>query len=443
MTPSDPDAHPLVSALDGAVTAPAAANAVPVEIDADAAEPPKMRAGLIFVLVFLTFGASMAVVVPLAFSLTVKLDVLVPGRVDVLGVVTAIGAVASIICTPLVGVLSDRTRSRLGRRRPWVIGGAVTGTLGLIGLALAPSVPVLTIAWVVTLVSWQISTNMVISLMGDRLPESQRGRVGAINGLANNVAPIIGVALVSSFARDLLPLFLVPGVFALIGVVLFAVVAKDVTPTAAAEVESQNILRRMVFNPRAVPDFAWNWLGRFALFLGIAFTSTYGTYFFAARLNMDVAEVGGLIAISGIGGVLFGMLGALGAGFLSDKLGRRKIFVIISGVIMLAGGIVSAVSYDLTGLIVGSVLANLAIGSFSAVDQAIVLDVVPSRAESGRYIALMQVAQQIPTALGPLVAIGILAIGGGGPNYTLLYIVFGALALVGSLIIVLKVRGVR
>ncbi|KQP70042.1 hypothetical protein ASF40_09410 [Microbacterium sp. Leaf288] len=409
-------------------------------------EVPRMGAGLIWVLVFLTFGASMAVVTPIAFSLSVKLDVLVPGQVGVLGVITGIGAIASVVATPLIGVLSDRTRSRLGRRRPWVIGGVVAGLVGLFILAVAPSIPIVVLGWIFTLLGWQTATNMVIAFLGDRLPEQQRGRVSAYNGFANMAAPIFGVALVSAFATQLTLLFLIPGFIGVIGMLLFAIFARDVPGLAEPEKTSVGqVFARMVFNPRKAPDYAWNWLGRALLFFGLSFTTTYGTYFIAARLGLPVSKVGGIVAIVGIGGVLFGALGALGVGFLSDRLKRRKIFVLLAGVIMFGGTLISAFSYQLPGLIAGALLGTLAIGAFSTVDQAIVLDVLPNREESGRYLGIMQLAQQLPGTVGPLAAAGVLAIGAASssPNYTLMYIVSGAVALIGALIILFKVRGVR
>ena len=45
------------------------------------------------------------------------------------------GAAASIIFNPLAGALSDRTTSRLGRRRPWVLYGSIAGALGIAAAA--------------------------------------------------------------------------------------------------------------------------------------------------------------------------------------------------------------------------------------------------------------------------------------------------------------------
>lgn len=453
--PAEVAAHPteshqrevLEEVASEAVLPPASAlTAVnPLPTSGDSPPTTRMRAGLVWVLVFLTFGASMAVVTPLAFSLTVKLDILVPGRVEVLGLITGLGAIASVIATPLIGILSDRTRSRLGRRRPWAIGGAAAGLVGLFTLAIAPSVPIVIIGWIVTLVAWQTASNMVVAFLGDRLPEQQRGRVSAYTGFANMVAPIFGIGLVSSFTTQLTLLFLIPGVIALAGVVIFAIFAREVpglaSPAATSVVQ---VLSHMVFNPRKAPDYAWNWLGRALLFLGLSFTTTYATYFIAARLGLPVSGIGAIVAILGLGGVATGAIGALGVGFLSDRLKRRKIFVLLAGVIMVVGTVISALSHQLPGLIVGSLLATLAIGAFSTVDQAIVLDVLPNREESGRYLGIMQLAQQLPNTVGPLAAAGILLIGAGSsPNYTLMYVVSGALALVGALVILFKVRGAR
>ncbi len=56
----------------------------------------------------------MAAIVPMAYSLAVRLEELAPGRPDLLGVLLGIGSAATLIVAPLTGVLSDRTRSRWG-----------------------------------------------------------------------------------------------------------------------------------------------------------------------------------------------------------------------------------------------------------------------------------------------------------------------------------------
>ncbi|GAA2863495.1 hypothetical protein Acy02nite_87520 [Actinoplanes cyaneus] len=109
------------------------------------------------------------------------------------------------------------------------------------------------------------------------------------------------------------------------------------------------------------------------------------------------------------------------------------------------GAVVEALAYSFPMLLVGSVLMQLAIAFFGAVDQAIVLAVLPSREEAGRYIAVVQFAHKLPSALAPLIAPFIIAIGasGGDKNYTLLYLTGAVLALTGGLIVFTRIKSVR
>src|SRR6516162_1548734 len=56
-------------------------------------------------------------------------------KVAVLGWVTGIGAAVAMVANPVAGALSDRTASRFGRRRPWIVSGALAGAAALALLA--------------------------------------------------------------------------------------------------------------------------------------------------------------------------------------------------------------------------------------------------------------------------------------------------------------------
>ena len=440
--------HPVAAGGPGPVLDPLAAP-LPAEpaVEPENQEPlAKMSKGAIWGLVLLTLGGTMAVVVPMAYSMTVRLSALAPGQEQLLGYIIGAGALLNVLTMPLFGVLSDRTKSRLGRRRPWAVGGMLVGMVGLFALATAPSVIWLGIAWAITLVAWQTAGNQATYVQGDKLPEGQRGRVAALTGFASLASSVIGMSMVTSVSSNHVLLFLIPGFVGALGVLIFCLVIRE--DSRAMEFEKVNmaeVLGKYMFNPRQYPDYGWNWLGRFLLFFGLSFTTTYGTYFMASRLQLPVEQLAGIMAISGLGGVLASALGALGAGFLSDRLRRRKIFVLISGLVGLGATVLSATSYSLPGVVGGSILTMLAIGIFSTVDQAIFLDVLPDRAEAGRFISIIGLAQQLPTAIGPFVAPALLAIGAtaAGPNYTLLFLASGVLFLLGGLLIVWKVRGVR
>jgi MFS family permease len=425
------------------VEALAAASAVGLDAD-----KPKVRAGFIWLLFAGVFGVYLAFVTPLAISLSIRVNALAPGHPEYLGYILGIGSLAALLVGPLGGQLSDRTRSRLGRRRPWLIGGMIGGTLALVVLAVAPNLIVLALGWVLAQMTFSQVINNFVTIQADRLPLSQRGKVAGITGLATMVAPVFGSAIAGSLASSSFALFLVPGAIALVLVGLFVLRFKEADSrglTFDTRLTFKSVVAKYVFNPMQNRDFGWNWLGRFLFFFGLTLATTFTAFFYAERLGLPVEKVGGVIAIAGLIGVLGTILGAIGGGFLSDRFKRRKPFILVAAVVFLAGTVLQAVAPDLTLLVVGSVLGNLAIGIFSAVDQALMIDVLPEKdTDAGRYVSITQFAVTIPQALAPVAASLILAIGVGaaGQNYPLLYIVAGTFTLLGG-IAILRIKAVR
>ncbi|MBD7957751.1 MFS transporter [Microbacterium sp. Sa4CUA7] len=408
----------------------------------------RVGAGFIWGLILASFGVNMAYIVPLAFSLSLKLNELAPGQEELLGVITGSGAVVALVTAPLLGMLSDRTRSRFGRRRPFMLGGLVIGLVSLFVMATAPSLPILIVGWMLAMLGWGTATGALLNVQADRLPEEQRGKVAGLNGFASMIAPTVGVVIAGAVASSLFLVFLIPGIVGGLFLLAFAIFFKDADSRAFehAPMTLGGVVSKYVFNPKTYPAFAWNWLGRFFFFAGLSFSTTFTAFFFAQRLGIPLEEIAGVIGMVALLGMVATVIGSIGGGFLSDRLKRRRVFILVSAIAFVGGALISAVAWDLTLIIVGSLLINFAIGCFSAVDQAIVLDVLPNReTEAGRFLALMGFAQQIPGVIAPVFAGLIITIGAtaGEKNYALAYIVSGALVLLGAAVIFLKVKVVR
>ncbi|MEV0144888.1 MULTISPECIES: MFS transporter [unclassified Nonomuraea] len=411
-------------------------------------ELPRVSAGYIFWMMAANFGISMAFVVPLSFSLAVRIDELAPGHEEVLGYVTGTAQAIYLVLSPLLGVWSDRTRTRLGRRRPFMLAGLFLGLVALAAIAVAPSLPLVGAGWVVAMVGWATASQAILNVQADRVPEEQRGKIGGLTGLTGQVAPIVGIGITSAVTGNTFLVFVLPGLIGAVLLAVFLVVGKEADTREAVHrtaVSVRTLASSYVFNPRRYPDFGWNWLGRLVFFMGLYFNTTFTTFFYAQRLQLPVREVAGTVAVIGVLGVAAAALGAIGGGFLSDRLRRRKLFALIGSFFFVAGGTVEAFAHSFPVLMIGSILMQLAIAFFSAVDQAIVLAVLPSREEAGRYMAVVSFAHKLPSALAPLIAPFIITIGASGAekNYTLLYLCGAVLALAGGLLVFTRVKAVR
>ncbi|MFI6792086.1 MFS transporter [Nonomuraea sp. NPDC050383] len=410
--------------------------------------PPKVGPTYISLMVLAQFGVFMALTTPLAISLSIRVAQLAPGQEQYLGYLTGVGALVPLVTGPLMGTWSDRTRSHLGRRRPFIIGGALVGVASLIVMALAPSILVLGAGWVLAQFGWGSTLGGLLSSQADRLPEEQRGKVAGLSGFAALVSPVVGVILAGTLSSNALLLFLVPGAVGVLSVILFVCLAGEADSRHLPPAEPLtfgSLLLKYTWSVRRFPDFSLNWLGRFAFYFGLALNTTFTAFFFASRLGVSVEHVAGTIAtVAGLG-VLATAGGALGGGFLSDRLRRRRVFVLAAGAVYASGTAAMALSASVPLLFAGSLVCSLGLGMFSAVDQALALDVLPERdTDAGRYLGVLGFAASVPQSVAPFIAPFFLAVGAGGgeKNYALLYLVAAACTLLGGLVI-LRIKSVR
>ncbi len=412
----------------------------------------RVRAGYIWMLLIAYLGVYVALVAPIGISLSLRVQQLAPKDVEIQGYIIGVAAVVTTITGPLMGLWSDRTRSRFGRRRQFAFAGAIIGFIGLVMIVVTPSIPWLFVGWIVTAFGWSTTINALLLSQADRLPQAQYGRVAGLTGFITMVAPVVGVGLASAFIGNNFMVFLIPGAIGIVAVVLWTLLIKEPdnrSVPVGAQLTIRTVLRSLVFSPKQYPDFAWNWLARLLFMTGVTFATTFSSLFYASRLSVggQVANIGGIITILAMAGVVGTGGGALLGGFLSDRLRRRRIFVLGSGVLFTTGALILALGGgSFTVLLIGSVVFQFALGVFSAVDQAIVLNVLPQiDVEAGRFLGINGYSTSIAQAAAPILAAPLVLIGvtGAEKNYGLLFIVAAVLTVIAGVLVQWKVRSVK
>jgi MFS family permease len=123
------------------------------------------------------------------------------------------------------------------------------------------------------------------------------------------------------------------------------------------------------------------------------------------------------------------LLSATVIGFLSDRSGRRKIFVIVSGLVQGAGMVLLAFWQTWLSLEFVAAIVALGYGAYIAVDQAMITQVLPSAGDRGKDLGVINFAIAGPYALAPVFA-GLLVTTLGG--YPALFAAAGAILILGS-----------
>ncbi|WP_207918578.1 MFS transporter [Saccharopolyspora karakumensis] len=295
--------------------------------------PPQQKAGgrVVATMTLARLGLMLGLTAPLIAGLALKVQTLVgPGQVVVVvGIVTTAGAIGALIFDPVFGRISDRTTGRFGRRRPWLVAGSLGLMLGLLVIALAPNVWVLALGWLFGQIAGNAAVAAHTASLADQLPTAQRGKVGGLIGIAQQ-ASTVGSAYAGKFlGQDMLLLFLVPGAIGLVLVLAFVLVLPDRPLPERPEPEGglRTVLKTFWVNPRRHPDFAFAWVSRFLIVLSAWMFLTFRLLYLQHEMDMSAKEAASVMAtgvlIYTVAVILAGQL----AGWLSDRISRRKVFI--------------------------------------------------------------------------------------------------------------------
>jgi MFS family permease len=412
---------------------------------ATARSTPQLRVGGRFVVLYALahLGTSLVLIAPVLVTLALKVNSLVgieraPAS---LGLVTGTGALLALLANPFCGRLSDRTSSRWGRRRPWMVIGLTGGSLGVLVVALAPSVAVVLVGWCVAQVFFNALLAAEIAVLPDQVPTEQRGLVSGVLGVCLPLASVSGTFVVQLFAGHQLAMFLAPCVVGAVLVLTFAVTLKDRRPASRSEPawSVREVLSTFYVDPRRAPDFAWAFASRFLFVLAYAILTTYQAYFLLDRIGSTETEVPGQIFRGTTLQAVAVVAASLVGGRLSDRTGRRKVFVVGASVAYGLAMFMIAGAHDVGGYLVGMTVGGLGFGLYVAVDLALVADVLPE-GDTAKNLGVLNIAGALPFSVAPAIAPVVLTVADG--SYGVLYAVAGVCALLGA-VAILPLRRVR
>src|SRR4051794_21902664 len=411
--------------------------------DAALTAVPRVGWGFITLYASAYIGTSLVFLAPLLVSLALKVNSLVglDRAPSSLALVTGVGSLLAMVANPLFGTLSDRTSSRLGMRRPWMVIGLLGGSLGILVVALAPSIPVVLAGWCVAQMLNNALLAAMVAVLPDQVPTAQRGLVSGVLGVCLPVASVGGTYLVRLVTGNQLAMFLVPCAVGGFFVLLFALTLDD-RRLARAEKPAwslRELAGTFYVSPSENPDFAWAFVSRFLFVLAYAFLTTYQAYYLLQEVGSAEADVPRQIFLGTLAQSALVAVASVVGGRLSDRTGRRKVFVCVAALVYGSALFLLAIASDFDRYLVGMAVGGLGFGLYTAVDLALVADVLPSE-DNAKDLGVLNIAGALPFSVAPALAPFVLSIADG--DYGVLFGVAGICAVLAGAAI-LRVRRVR
>ena len=400
---------------------------------------------LIPLMVLAAFGLYLASLSPAIITLAIRIAGVDPtGKTASLSAVVLIGAVVTIAALPLCGALSDRTRGRFGRRRPWLVGGALTGLLGLGVAGAVPSVTAVVAGYAIASLGYAAAFAGFLPLIPEFVPDHLRARLSGLIGFVVAFAVLAGVFLGSALAAQPLLMLGLPALAGVLAAAALAVAIRRVDRPLATEIPRFGVKEFFAsywLRTGGDRDFAWNWASR--LLLGVAYVGvqTFAVYFLTDAVGMSTEAAAGEYARITAMSTPVSIVCFLLSGYLSDRLGRRKAFVVLGSVLIAVAMVVAALTQTQGGFFLAWMVLTVGQAVYLTVDIAIAAALVPDDAQAGKAMSVYQVATVLPNVVAPMLAVVVLT-AGGGANYPAFFLVLGGAALLAA-VAVLFVRKVR
>ena len=411
------------------------------EVPAALAEPTTpVRKGWMSLLFFANIGLWLGIYAPIQVLLPKQAELLDAANKELtFGLVTGIGAIVSLVANPMIGLLSDRTCSRFGRRHPWTVAGAALGAVGLVVLASAGNIAGMVLGWCLVSAGLNGMLATLTAAIPDRVPVKQRAQIGGLVGISQMLGTVLGAVLVTVVVSSLPGGYLVCAAVVVIGAVVFVLCTPDAALPAAFRPAGKvrEILANLWISPREHPDFAWAWCCHFMIMLGNALGTLFLLFFLRDAVHYPDPDTG-LLVMMGLYGVAL-TLGALIVGHFSDGSGRRKPYVLAAVAVMALAGLILTFWQSWPAALVASPLLGVGFGAYMAVALAILTQVLPAAADRAKDLGVVNIANSLPQVVAPLASTVILAQLGG---YRGLFAASAIATLVAGVLIT-RVRSVR
>ncbi|WP_084100561.1 MFS transporter [Demequina sp. NBRC 110051] len=391
----------------------------PTQVDGDTTPQPRMP-DFKWSLAIALFLGGVLWIAPYVGSIAVLMPALVEDiapdqKVALVGTLGIAGAALSLISNIIFGALSDATRTRFGARVPWIVGGAIVSAAALFMFGTATSVATLALWWCIYMTALNAIIAPMVAEISDRVPTERRGSVSGIYGVGMLIGGTASTSLAALFISTPSTGITLFAVMTLLSAVVFVAIAPRTSNIDAAreKVSAGQIVRTFRPPTKGARDFYLALFGKFFLVAGTYAVSNYQLYILTDYIQLEENGAAKVIAINGIIALVTGLVFGFLSGPLSDKVGRRKPFVIGAALVVAIGMIFPLAMPVAWAMVAYAVFLGIGQGTFTSVDQALNVDVLPDAGSAAKDLGILNVANSGGQILGPVIMSIVVTVTGG------------------------------
>jgi MFS family permease len=355
-------------------------------------------------------------------------------KVGLVALLAITGSIVAMLANIFFGAFSDLTRSRFGRRTPWMVVGSIGASVSLLAVMNAESAGMIIVSWCFFQLFLNAIAAPILAIIPDRIPTKLRGTYSAIYGLGVMCGAFGSIIVAAPFVTDPTAGMMVFAVAVLLAGPLVALIApeKSNKNVARERFSPSMIVENFTFPRHGARDFYFALSGKLLYVLGLYSITGYQLYILTDYMNVELAAAGGIMAamasIQLVTSLIFGAI----SGPISDKVGRRKIFVIGSAALVAGASLFPFFVAEPWAMLVYALIGGIGGGIYNSVDQALNTEVLPSGDTAAKDLGILNMANTGGQILGPGITSAIVGIFAG---YGPVFIVATGIVLAGAVLI--------
>jgi len=247
----------------------------------------------------------------------------------------------------------------------------------------------------------------LVAVLSDRVPSGIRGTMSAFYGAGSTIGTPIGTMIGAFFIENLTAGFAVAGVLMFLGgIVAVIILPKEQSADFLPKEEGSFKDVLVSFRPpkfAGAHDFYKAFAGRFCMLMSYQMINVYQLYIIQNYIGQSVKESAVTVSVVAMLMMVMSLVGSFISGPVSDLIGRRKAPVVVASVLFAIGIAMPWLIPSTLGMYLFAGIAGLGYAVYSAVDQALLVDVLPNKEEAGKDLGILNMGTTLGQMCGPVI----------------------------------------
>ena len=289
----------------------------------------------------------------------------------------------------------------------WIVFGAVLGGVTLFLTGTTHNAVLLTIFYCACMFGLNCMIAPLVAVLSDRVPSGIRGTMSAFYGAGSTIGAPIGTMIGAFFIENLTVGFAVAGVLMFLGgIVAVIILPKERSADFLPKEEGSFKDILVSFRPpkfAGAHDFYKAFAGRFCMLMSYQMINVYQLYIIQNYIGQSVKESAVTVSVVSMIMMVMSLVGSFISGPVSDLIGRRKVPVVVASVLFAIGIAMPWLIPSTLGMYLFAGIAGLGYAVYYAVDQALLVDVLPNKEEAGKDLGILNMGTTLGQMCGPVV----------------------------------------